>query len=423
MRRVLVSAYGCEPGKGSEQGVGWAWVLQLARFNEVWVITRENNRAEIERALPPAIVDRIHFTYYDLPAALRRLKRGDRGLYLYYAAWQVGALKVARRLARSVTFDFCQHLTFGSLWMPTFLHLLGIPFVWGPVGGGEAVPLRFIGSLPWRARPMEYLRYALVRLVRLNPFFMGPAKAAVAILARTGDSLRLFPATIRHKVEVLLETGVDLHRLESLGAGGACGERPPPDRINVVFSGRLVASKNLALGLEAFAVAAAGRPGLHLTVVGDGPLRGASEARAKALGIGDRVEFLGSLPQGEAIAAMKRSHVFLFPSLREGGTWALIEALAVGLPVICFDGSGMGVITDEGCAIRVPMTQPAEGLRIFAEGLARLADDPGLRARMGAHGRERVRCTFGWDAKGDYLERLFLRLAPNAVNTSSDASC
>ena len=49
--RVLVSAYACEPGRGSEPGVGWHWVREIARFNEVWVITRMNNRKAIETAL------------------------------------------------------------------------------------------------------------------------------------------------------------------------------------------------------------------------------------------------------------------------------------------------------------------------------------------------------------------------------------
>jgi len=51
MRKVLVSAYACEPGKGSEPEVGWQWVHQIARFHEVWVITRANNRLQIEESL------------------------------------------------------------------------------------------------------------------------------------------------------------------------------------------------------------------------------------------------------------------------------------------------------------------------------------------------------------------------------------
>ena len=49
--KVLASAYACEPEKGSEPGAGWNWVKQIARFHEVWVITRANNRLSIDQAL------------------------------------------------------------------------------------------------------------------------------------------------------------------------------------------------------------------------------------------------------------------------------------------------------------------------------------------------------------------------------------
>ena len=65
--RILVSAYACSPGFGSEQGVGWNRALQLARFHEVWVVTRSKNRAAIEAALAREPRPNLHFLYQDLP--------------------------------------------------------------------------------------------------------------------------------------------------------------------------------------------------------------------------------------------------------------------------------------------------------------------------------------------------------------------
>ena len=69
--KVLVSAYACEPGKGSEPGVGWQWVRQIARFHDTWVITRANNREKIEADLlqRPGSVDRHRFTFDDTGAS------------------------------------------------------------------------------------------------------------------------------------------------------------------------------------------------------------------------------------------------------------------------------------------------------------------------------------------------------------------
>lgn len=152
MRSLIVSAYACEPLKGSEPAVGWNWVLQLARRNRVHVITRANNQEVIEAHLPYDVSENLIWHYYDTPAFIRRLKKRDKGLYFYNFCWQIGIVGVARRIAQNEHIDYAIHLTFGSIWMPTFLPFLNIPFIWGPVGGGECVPRSFLRVLPWKQR-------------------------------------------------------------------------------------------------------------------------------------------------------------------------------------------------------------------------------------------------------------------------------
>ena len=65
--KVLVSAYACEPDKGSEPGVGWNWAKQIAHFHEVWVVTRTNNRPAIEERIEKNPDPNLHFIYVDLP--------------------------------------------------------------------------------------------------------------------------------------------------------------------------------------------------------------------------------------------------------------------------------------------------------------------------------------------------------------------
>ena len=193
MKRLLLSAYGCEPGKGSEQGVGWNWTLQLARSAELVVLTRSNNQDAIEAALPQGLRERVRFAYYDLPPSLARFKRKEKGLYFYYLVWQWGAYRRARELVRQTCFDYAIALTFGSIWMPTFMHRLPVPFIWGPVGGGEAVPFSLISTLPLRARVPQLLRYLLMATVHRNPLVMGPIRRAKMVLTRTADTARLIP--------------------------------------------------------------------------------------------------------------------------------------------------------------------------------------------------------------------------------------
>ncbi len=400
MRRILVSAYGCEPGKGSEQGVGWHWIQEMARSEELWVITRANNRPAIEDASSGA--PRIRFVYFDLGERWRRLKRKERGLYAYYAAWQWGAYRTAKRLAAEVAFDYCMHLTFGSMWMPTFMYRLPIPFIWGPIGGGESVPPGFVRTLPWRARLAQHARQLLIRSAYLNPVFAGPARAARAIIARTEESRRVFPEPYQEKVRVMLETGISDRDLAQFDA--PC--ETDGDAVQFVYVGRLVASKSVEFAIRAVARVASANPGIGLTIVGDGPLRHSLTRLAQAVGISDRTRFVGAVARHDVIQLLRRSHVFLFPSLKEGGAWALIEAMAVGLPIVCVDGTGMHVMTDDACAIRIAPTTPAELESKMAEAIETLARAPRLRASMGAHARSRVRDHFSWSRKGEFMRRL-----------------
>src|SRR5437762_4505260 len=94
--KVLISAYACEPGKGSEPEVGWQWALQMARFHDVTVLTRSNNREPIERALEQmrGAQPLPNFVYHDRGPLLLKLKRRLHLVQLYYLFWQRSARKV-----------------------------------------------------------------------------------------------------------------------------------------------------------------------------------------------------------------------------------------------------------------------------------------------------------------------------------------
>ena len=130
MKTILVSAYGCEPNKGSEAGVGWNWVLQMAKHNRLHVITRANNQELIEAHLPLESKEKIKFYYYDAPEFIKSLKNKSKGLYFYYFCWQLGIIPLVRQILKQNKIDYTMHLTFGSMWMPTFLPFFRTAFIW-----------------------------------------------------------------------------------------------------------------------------------------------------------------------------------------------------------------------------------------------------------------------------------------------------
>ena len=88
--RVLMSAYACGPGVGSEPGIGWDFVLQAAHCSELSVITRANNRNAVEKAQRNQFLKNVRWLYYDLPSWSRFWKKDTRGVQLYYYLWQLG---------------------------------------------------------------------------------------------------------------------------------------------------------------------------------------------------------------------------------------------------------------------------------------------------------------------------------------------
>ena len=147
MAQILLSAYACEPDRGSEPAVGWSWAVELARSgHQVWVLTRAGNRAAIERR--PS--SNVNFIYYDLPRWMQMWRTGFAGKRLYYVLWQWFAARHIRKLFPEMPFDVVQHVTYVSVRYPSFMGSLGIPFYFGPVSGGEKVPARLRKGFPPR---------------------------------------------------------------------------------------------------------------------------------------------------------------------------------------------------------------------------------------------------------------------------------
>jgi hypothetical protein len=114
---------------------------QLARFHDLWVITHSYNEAGISEALGAKPLPNVRFHFVELPRAMRWLYRIEFGQRIYYYLWQIKAWRVARKLHRKVRFDAAHHLTFGNDWIPSFIGaFLPVPFIWGPVGGGQRTP-------------------------------------------------------------------------------------------------------------------------------------------------------------------------------------------------------------------------------------------------------------------------------------------
>jgi hypothetical protein len=250
---ILISAYACEPGKGSEPGVGWNWVMQVARFHEVWVITRANNRQPIEQAMAAQPGPQVHWLYVDLPRWALWWKRGQHGMYLYYYLWQVGAYMLAQRLHREVRFDVVHHLTFGTHWMPSLLALLSVPFVWGPLGGGEYAPRTLSRTFCIRGKIHEVMRRAARWLGERDPL-VRPGRAPGRVSPGKGQRNGTAPPRLGGTAgAMLLRSGTDSGGI----ASAQCLAAPPRAAFSARQHRTSVALERCLFGLDGLCQAAA----------------------------------------------------------------------------------------------------------------------------------------------------------------------
>jgi glycosyltransferase involved in cell wall biosynthesis len=377
--RVLLSAYACEPGKGSEPGVGWHWATELACLgHEVFVITRSNNRASIEKTLESGSIPGLHFHYYDLPTWGRWWKRGPRGVQLYYWLWQLGAYRQARGLIRKIQFNLVHHLTLGMFRQPSFMGRLGLPFVVGPIGGGETIPMLLRVGLPTTCAFGEMLRETSIRLTCCKPFVLKMFKQATVILCKTRETLAFVPAACREKSCVHLEVGLEPVRMKrEVMAKVASAE--------FLYAGRLVYWKGPHLALKALAELKRDRPSATLTLIGAGPDEARLKKLSARLGLQDSVRWLGWISQEEMWTHYCRYTALVFPSMHDSSGNVVLEAMSQSLPVICLDTGGPGAMIPSSCGMKVPVEnrREAEVVGDLSAFMRTLADNPELRSQIG----------------------------------------
>lgn len=397
--RILYSAYACEPGKGSEPGVGWNWARRTAELgHEVWVLTRRNNQTAIEAA--QAEKANLRFIYYDLPRRAMWWKRGSRGVHLYYLLWQWFAYLKVKEMNEMQRFDVVHHITFGVLRQPSFMGRLGIPFIVGPLGGGERAPLALRLHYSLRGWLVDALRDVANLVAKCDPLVRSMFSRADLILLKTPESLAWLPARYRHKAHCMLEIGIDPIRANRSNAADGSSRNGPQEqgsprgsaRLELLFVGRFLPLKGMGLGLRALGQLQRSGVRFHLTMIGHGSEMRRWHALADTLGIADQVSWVPWMTQEQLLKAYWQFDLMLFPSLHDSSGNVVLEALSRGLPVVCLGLGGPACLVDHtcgqvvevrGCGEREVIDRLAAALSAFSlrpEQLAQLREGAILRA-------------------------------------------
>ena len=255
---------------------------------------------------------------------------------------------------------------------------------------------------------LQRFRKIMIKTAWLNPLVINPIKKAKYVIARTADTAKVIPNKYSSKVKVCLETAIDLGEIESKTYGvknTTNNSNNTCEKIKLVYTGRFVDSKGLDIIFRAIAESKY-KENLELILIGSGGKIEYYKALSKQLGIEKLVTFSGKMKRFELLEQLKQCDIYLCSSFREGGSWSLMEGMGAGLPVICIDTSGMHVITNDDCAIRIPVSSIDETVTRFSKAIDKLICDDKLREKMGLEARKRIEQEFNWDSKGLFLEAI-----------------
>ncbi len=401
--KVLISAYSCEPGRGSERGVGWNVAYEVAKHNEVWVLTRpDESREAIEAELVANPLPNLHFVYFTLPFWQDSMRLGQSGaMQIHYYLWQIQAYFVARKLHRKIGFDLAHHVTFVKYSAPSLLSLLPIPFVWGPVGGGESAPPKFWKDFSFRARLYEWARDIFRNTGQRDPMVGMTIRNSAVVRATTDDTAKRLYQMGATTVQIVPEVGLLDEEIAALNQYPLPASQP----IRFISMGRLLHWKGFHLGVQAFAKA--NLTDAEYWLVGEGPEMDNLKHLAETGGVTDKVKFLGRLPREETLECLGESHVLVHPSLHDSGGWVCIEAMASGRPVICLNLGGPAIQVTEQTGFKLSAQDPDQVIRDMASVMQKLAHNPNLRIQMGKAGRQWVNENFSWKVVGERLNSLY----------------
>ena len=333
--KILLSAYACEPNKGSEPGVGWNWAIEYAKSHEVWVLTRDNNEHTISEYMMKNSEfqnKNLHFIYVGVSKKLTFWKKGRRGMRLFYMLWQRKAAKIAIELNKKIKFDFIQHVTFVSYTQPIYMYKVGIPLIFGPVSGGENIPSGIKIKMSKKEKIVEVMRKISQRTALVTPAIRKTMSLAKVIFVATDDTRKCIPQKYQDKTYVLPAIGIA--KMPQL-----INKKQNMNKIKIIMAGRLINWKAFDIGIKGFLKVADKYEMLELHILGEGNQKKRLEILSKEK-LEKQIFFEEPVEHDNIYEFYENFDLFINTTLRDSGCRTMMEAMASGLPCIAIATGG-----------------------------------------------------------------------------------
>lgn len=435
---VLILSYACEPYGASEYGVGWNVPVTMAKNYpdlDIYVVTRSKHRSAIDEALKPMFQDgnfksdatesssnNLHFLFYDLPKYLkwRNEERTHWGEQVNYVLWQLKVRSFIQQYQKrsGINFDIVHHLTYNQYRTPSPGYWMKIPFVVGPIGGGECVNPVFYADLQSHTLHKERIRRAGHDL-RVFRWFNKRRKNKKLILCSSRENyLRLKPFCGNSDIALMSAIG-----FENLNFNPNLNSNPNPnlnlnwggeDGFTMICPCKAWDWKGIHFFLRAVKQMQQKVDGKALKVLLVGVRFEEEKERVmgwcRNLGLEKVVELLPFMEREKLLELEKGSDLVVYPAFRDSGSMAVLEACALARPVICFNAGGQDVFPDD-VIIKVPVSTTYEAtLNSFVDKLLWAYNHPSELISIAHKAQSWATNNMTWDHKVHHFVEIYNKM-------------
>lgn len=395
MVNYLISAYSVNPYKGSEDSIGWNWVLQYEKNykegDRIILLTKKFNEKDTRRGLKEFNIQHVELVIVDVPNALNWFREKHSAFHhMYYILWQHWAWLWVKH--SGIHFDVIHHVTMNDYRIPSELYKAkGAKVIWGPMGGAQVTP-----------RPLKvYEKNQLVASFRefvnkscsWNPFYKKALRSYYKIYCINNETQKQISRIVGKDVPLMPELALrDEYKNLPIRKGNN-------DILKIVFVGRLIGKKRIAFLVDALSLMPTDM-NWELLIFGDGDDHALIEKQIADSGIGKNVKLMGNRPLNQIAEAYQQADVFVLPSLRETSGNVLLEAMAYAVPIVAFDTSFCRLLKEVDCGVFVNTDQALEGIKEdWCKAIVTLGQDKELAKQMGLNGYKYVNSKLTWDEK------------------------
>lgn len=391
----LISAYSVNPYHGSEDGVGWNWVLQYEKNykqgDKIILLTKKFNEEDTRRGFQEFGIRHIELKIVDVPAYLNWFReKYSLFHHMYYMLWQHWAWLWVKK--SGLQFDVIHHVTMNDYRIVSEMYKVqNAKIIWGPVGGAQITPKAL--KCYERKKLSAEFRELINKSCQWNPIYK--------VIVRKYDVIYCINKETKYQLEKIIKRPIVL--LPELAIRDEYKNLKINERkneiIKIVFVGRLIWKKGITFLIDTLELMPRNIE-WELQIFGDGENRDLIIKQIYQSSIREHVKIMGNRSLNQITEAYQDADIFVLPSLRETSGNVLLEAMAHAIPIVAFDMSFCSQLKKKDCGIFIDVNQSVGKIKQdFCNAILELIQNPETRKQKGMNGYKTVNQEFTWEKK------------------------